>query len=165
MCCCGTPTINGTDATYRWQPNDAPSIRPADPPALSEGDHLLIDAPGRCGGTDAPGRCGGTDSHCHHYRMVQRGGMAVLLVRNGGGDSFINHVNDMAVKALARLNANDGYWLMNAIYHAYGDGQRHGSEKMDRKWREAASEKRIKVRRERTFQSTTVTITPRNPDI
>jgi hypothetical protein len=45
---------------------------------LSEGDELIY---------DLPGRCGGMDSHCHHLRLVkaQFGGYA-LLMRHGGGD-------------------------------------------------------------------------------
>lgn len=152
MCCCETPTINGIDRTYRWQPNDAPGIHPVNPPAL-DGCSLLI---------DAPGRCGGLDSHSHHYRLVQRGaGMVALLVRHGGGDERVNYISRMVVKSLAHMDQTAAYWLMNAIFSAYHDGKREGSQTTERKWREAASEKRIKVRRSTKYQSTTVTIAPR----
>lgn len=152
MCCCGTPTINGIDRTYRWQPNDNPSIRPANPPDLQDREHLLI---------DAPGRCGGLDSHSHHYRLVTNGIFASLLVRHGGGDERIHHISQMVVKSLATMDQTAAYWLMNAIFSAYHNGKREGSQTTERKWREAASEKRIKVRRSTKYQSTTVTIAPR----
>ena len=60
MCSCGKPTING-ELGYRWQPTDAPSIHPLNPPDLRPGETLVY---------DEPGRCGGMDSHSFHYRVV-----------------------------------------------------------------------------------------------
>ena len=52
MCCCGKPIVNG-EFGYKWQPNDAPGVRESDPPELCDGDELIYDEPGRCGGLDS----------------------------------------------------------------------------------------------------------------
>ncbi len=77
MCCCGQPTINGTPGAYSWD-GKTWSTRQPEPPPLQEGDTLLY---------DEPGRCGGIDHHSHHFRLVRRQyGGHVVLVRHGGGD-------------------------------------------------------------------------------
>ena len=80
MCCCGKPIVNG-EFGYKWQPNDAPGVRESDPPELRDGDELIY---------DEPGRCGGLDSHSHHYRVVARTGYFELLVRHGGGEDRVS---------------------------------------------------------------------------
>ena len=81
MCCCGKPTINGQINAYSWDGKAFMTYEP-NPPALEEGDTLLWDEPGRCGGIDA---------HSHHFRLVKRqwGGLS-LLVRHGGGDARLS---------------------------------------------------------------------------
>src|SRR5579872_5634439 len=117
MCCCGQPTING-QLGYRWNnPDAAPGIRPIDAPELQEGDTLLY---------DEPGRCGGLDSHCHHYRVVSRGGLW-LLRRNGSGDHRLHLSSLQTLKGpLQALDSNGRYWLLSAIYHANSDGLSEG---------------------------------------
>ena len=140
MCCCGTPTING-EPGYRWQPADKPSIRPVAPPTLGESDTLTY---------DEPGRCGGQDSHCHHYRVVGGPVFPSLLVRHGGGEERIRLSNGRAVlTALGALDSNGRYWLLNALYHAVDDARRAGREAEAARWRTAAAEKRITVRKVR----------------
>lgn len=51
MCCCDQPNVNGTPG-YKWQPRDKPMTRQVNPPDIQDGDTLLFDEPGRCGGTD-----------------------------------------------------------------------------------------------------------------
>lgn len=136
MCCCGTPTINGQTG-YKWQPNDSPSIRPVNPPALLDGETLL---------RDEPGRCGGLDSHCHHYRITTRHGNYWLLARNGGGDERIALFKPEA-DALFKLDSTPCYWILGAIFHANRDGKRNAASTVDLKWRKAAAEKRIKTRK------------------
>lgn len=80
MCMCGKPTLNGQPG-YSWN-GARPGIYPINPPDLREGDELLY---------DEPGRCGGLDSHSYHLRVVRaRYGGCVLLVRHGGGDEAVN---------------------------------------------------------------------------
>lgn len=147
MCCCAKPNVNGTPG-YSWD-GKGESTRPVDPPAIGDADVLLF---------DEPGRCGGIDSHCHHYRLVKNGGTS-LLVRNGGGQerfylSLPNRVD------LSALDSNTRYWIFNAIYHARSDGRRGGEESESSRWRQAAAEKRIQVRKIRGKNQVKVSIKP-----
>jgi|SRR5215216_5426319 len=148
MCCCGKPVINGEQG-YKWNINDDPSVRPVNPPSLKDTDLLL---------RDEPGRCGGIDSHCHHYRLVKSSGSLMLLVRHGGGDERLR-LSGPLESMLDHLDSTDCYWALNAIYHAYSDGKRAGSEKTADNWRRAAAEKRIKTRKARGSQTVRVWIT------
>ena len=138
MCCCGTPVVNG-DSGYKWNSTDNPGVRPVNPPSLKDNDQLL---------RDLPGRCGGLDSHSYHYRLVKSYGSLVLLVRHGGGDERL-HLSGPLANVLDHLDSTACYWTLNALYHAYSDGKRSGSETTDNNWRKAAVEKRIKTRKER----------------
>lgn len=139
MCACGTPTVNGQPG-YRWQPDDSPGVRRVDPPTLAEGEALIF---------DEPGRCGGIDSHCHHYRVVGLAGLA-LRVRHGGGEERIRLSNGAAVvAALGRLDSHGRYWLLNAIFHARADARMSGRAAEIKRWQAAAIEGRIKVRKVR----------------
>ena len=138
MCCCGTPVVNG-DSGYKWNSTDNPGVRPVNPPSLKDNDQLL---------RDLPGRCGGLDSHSYHYRLVKSYGSLVLLVRHGGGDERL-HLSGPLEGVLDHLDSTACYWTLNALYHAYSDGKRSGSETTDNNWRKAAVEKRIKTRKER----------------
>jgi len=138
MCCCDKPTING-EIGYKWQPEHAPHVHPVNPPELQEGDVLLY---------DEPGRCGGLDSHCHHYRVVERHGSLNLLVRHGGGDERLRVSLYKQQKAiLAGLDSHSRYWMLNAIYRAHADGSRDARDRETGRWSQAAIDKRIKVRR------------------
>jgi hypothetical protein len=68
--------LNWMRRTSGWSSWDGKNVgtREVDAPALLDGDVLLF---------DEPGRCGGLDSHCYHYRVVKRAGLS-LLVRHGG---------------------------------------------------------------------------------
>ena len=137
MCCCGKPVING-EFGYKWQPADAPAVRPVAPPDVGEHELLLF---------DEPGRCGGIDSHCHHYRVIRLSGSYDLLVRHGAGQERVHLSNSQAiVTTLATLDTNARYWILNALYHAYADGKQAGSTKQDSYWHKAAAQKRIKTR-------------------
>lgn len=152
MCCCGTPVVNG-ELGYKWNINDRPGVRPPDPPSTDE--HILY---------DEPGRCGGQDSHSHHYRVVGSATGAQfpsLLVRHGGGEERIRLSNGGAVlKALAALDSNGRYWLLNALYHAQADARRAAREKEAADWRRAAAEGRIKVRKVRGREAVRVELLP-----
>lgn len=134
---CGKPTING-ETGYRWN-NEQTSVRPVNPPTLWDGDVMLA---------DEPGRCGGLDSHCHHYRLVKAHGSLSLLVRHGGGDERVRLSGPIG-ETLLGLDSSPRYWLMNAIYHAYEDGKSIATTKTATTWRQAAAEKRIKTRKQR----------------
>lgn len=155
MCCCAQPNVNGTPG-YQWNPKDAPSIRPVNPPALREGDTLVF---------DEPGRCGGLDSHCHHYRVViDAHGRHALLCGNGSGDHAIRISNCRAViDALAKLDSNGRYWLLNAVYHAEQDAVIQTNSKVNARWTQAAIDKRIKVSRRRNAVRVSITPAPAEP--
>lgn len=138
MCCCGKPTING-EFGYKWQPEHAPGIHPVNPPDLSEGDELLY---------DEPGRCGGLDSHCYHYRVVKNSSSLELLVRHGGGDeririSLYNQQRDI----LAGLDSNSRYWLLNAIRQAHYAGAKDARDTTAAQYKQAFVDGRLKKRR------------------
>lgn len=140
MCCCERPNVNGQPG-YRWQPNDAPRIRPPSPPALNEYEHVLF---------DLPGRCGGIDSHCHHFIITSSHD---LLVKHGGGEERIRISNSKSVIGALQaassigLAEHNAYWIAHAIYQAYSSGRVYGADRERGTWSQAAVEKRIKVRR------------------
>jgi hypothetical protein len=137
MCCCPKPSINGEPNAYSWDGKSL-STRPANPPALSEGDVLVY---------DEPGRCGGLDCHSHHFRLVRNGGMYRLLVRHGGRDDERVEIPRFAVEPLAPLDTNARYWLLHALYSVQRDSADRASDKTRGRWMQAFLEKRIKARR------------------
>jgi len=144
MCCCEHPTING-ERGYRWNnPSAEAGVYPINPPAISEGETILY---------DEPGRCGGLDSHSYHYRVVQTGasGSLALLVRHGGGDERISYLScsGTLLTPLATLDSNGRYWVLNALYHAQKNAASRAHDDEAAWWRKAAAEKRIRTRRER----------------
>jgi len=151
MCCCGKPIING-EFGYKWQPNDDPGVRQPYAPELCDGDELTY---------DEPGRCGGLDSHSHHYSVVARTGSFELLVRHGGGEDRTSlGPKKVLATAFSILDSTARYWMLNAIYHSYRDGKRRGTEESNSRWRLAAAEKRIKVRKVRGSATMKVSIVP-----
>lgn len=137
MCCCGKPVINGQPG-YKWQPNDAPIVRQPFPPALDEGDELLYDEPGRCGGLDA---------HSHHFRVVRHFCSLYLMVQHGGGRERFRMPCALRLLTLDSLDSNARYWLLHTIFSAYRDGSTTGRDSEAALWRQAAAEKRIKTRK------------------
>ena len=139
MCCCEKPTING-ELGYKWQPNDAPGRHQPEPPELAEGDQLLF---------DEPGRCGGLDSHSHHFRLVRHGcGTVSLLVRHGGGEERIRLFPHRDLpKILAGLDSTARYWMLATIHAAHRDGETYGRDRERGEWSQAAIDKRIKTRK------------------
>jgi hypothetical protein len=152
MCCCGKPVINGQPG-YKWQENDDGSVRAAFPPALDEGDTLLF---------DEPGRCGGIDHHSHHFRLVKQYSSCYLLVQHGGGRERILLFPHHDLPAMfGSMDTTTRYWMLATIYDAHYRGERAAREKSDAMWREAAAEKRIRVRKVRGQNSVRVSIEPR----
>lgn len=151
MCCCGKPTLNG-ETGYRWNCDDPPGIRPLAPPQLDEGDTLLY---------DEPGRCGGLDSHCHHYRLVQHYGWTFLLVRHGGGDErFRLSCTKALLDGFAAMTSTVRYWTFNSIFHARSDARCQARENESVRWRKAAAAKRIRTRKVRGSNAIKVWIEP-----
>lgn len=140
MCCCGKPTINGEHG-YSWDGKSFGMYPPA-PPTLADGDVLIF---------DEPGRCGGSDSHSHHFCVVLRRSGLTLLVRHGGGDEShrLRDRNGSVLASLKSLDSNGRYWLLHTIHYATKDAEDATSEKVSGTWRRAAAEKRIKTRKER----------------
>ena len=159
MCSCGQPTINGKPG-YKWQPDDAAHVYPVNAPTLYANDVLLY---------DEPGRCEGVDSHSYHYRVVKSYAWLDLLVRHGAGDERI-HLSLYGAQRdiLSALDSSARYWLLNALYHAYADGKRLGTDRTADEWRTAAAEKRITTRKVRGTNTVKVYVTihckPRKED-
>ena len=139
MCCCDKPNVNGTPGAYSWDGKSHMTREPA-PPALADGDSLIHDEPGRCGGLDA---------HSHHFRLVKNAGRYAILVRHGGGDERIplGCTVPMTVPALAAMDSNSRYWLFHTLYSVQRDAARSASETCSQEWKQAAAEKRIRTRR------------------
>jgi hypothetical protein len=150
MCYCGRPTINGEPHAYSWDGTTF-STRAPNPPDLADGDELV---------SDLPGRCGGTDSHCHHFRIVKaRYGGYALLVRHGGGDERHDLGRDTRIVApLLTLDETARYWFVMRFYHVLADALRVAREAEARRWRTAAAEGRIKTRKQRGRAAVTVWI-------
>lgn len=140
MCMCNTPTVNG-DHGYSWN-GEKPHTRPPMPPMLDEGDEMLFDGPGRCGGLDA---------HCHHFRIVRENGVRlVLLVRNGSGEHRLELPHSFGLSGSIDALDSDGlFWLLMSMDEVASKVRRDATEKTDRKWIQAAAEKRIKTRKRR----------------
>jgi hypothetical protein len=140
MCCCGKPTINGEPKAYSWDGKHF-STRQPNPPALEEGDELIY---------DEPGRCGGIDSHCHHFRVVKQRNWVYLLVRHGGGDERIRMGGcneEPVLAAMARLDSNARYWLLQMIYSTVREATTYARNAEKGRWAMAAANKRIKTRK------------------
>ena len=139
MCCCGKPTINGK-LGYKWNQPDGPAgTYPVNPPALHDGETLLY---------DEPGRCGGSDSHSYHFRVTQEGGRVYLLVRHGGDDERMEFGwKSTVLPPLAVLNSTGRYWLLCAAFHGMKDAVHNAVSKETAEWRKAAADKRIRTRK------------------
>lgn len=143
MCCCGKPTRND-EPGYSWDGKNRGTYGiDGRAPAVPEGGLMLY---------DEPGRCGGIDSHSHHFRVVDNRGDGrhfVLLVRHGGGDESIAIGGPRGlVAAIGTAKDSDArYWLCQWFYHHRQYAIRDAVQDERRKWREAAVEKRIKIKR------------------
>src|ERR1700721_24187 len=152
MCCCGKPTVNGEVGAYSWDGKSHMTRQPS-PPALRDGDELIYDEPGRCGGIDAPS---------HHFRLVKCYAAYDVLTQHGGGeDRFsLGCVGRLLVPSLDALDSNGRFWLMHTLYSAREDTQRATEKTVAHKWRLAAVEKRIKTRKLRGRGAVRVWIEP-----
>lgn len=141
MCCCNEPNVNGTPNAYSWD-GKSRSTRQPSPPDLREGDELLY---------DEPGRCGGLDCHSHHFRLVKNSYGCTVLVRHGGGDECVamGTVGKLLAPSFAALDSNGRYWLMHALYSAHSHAQLIAESATAQRWRQAAAEKRIRTRKQR----------------
>jgi hypothetical protein len=137
MCCCEKPNVNGQPG-YLWSSRvGRVSIYPVSPPMIEEGEKIIF---------DEPGRCGGQDSHSFHYRLMSDG---ALVVRHGGGDERISYLSNSKalIEALTLLDSNSRYWILNAIYHAQSSAARKATAMEAERWHKAAADKRIKTRK------------------
>lgn len=138
MCFCDKPTVNGTAPVKTCFEYPASNYQP-NPPALLDGDVLLF---------DEPGRCGGLDSHSHHFRLVKNSSSRYLLTRHGGGDDRIRlFPHRDLTKFLEAMDSNTRYWMLATIHSAHHDGAHDARETEASRWKEAAAEKRIKTRK------------------
>lgn len=149
MCCCGKPTINGT--TPIKMTFDTPAFSyPPNPPDLRDGETLVH---------DEPGRCGGTDSHAYHFRVTVDRARVYLLVRHGAGDERMEFGwKETTLPALGALDSNGRYWLLCAAFHGMKKCEREAREIERAEWMKAAAEGRIKTRKQRGSNFVKVTV-------
>jgi hypothetical protein len=152
MCnCIKHPTVNG-EPGYRWN-DEREGVHPINPPDLEEGDELLY---------DEPGRCGGIDSHSHHFRVVKKSSWYYLIVRHGGGDERIRLAgcNEKAglLPALELLDSHTRYWLLQSIYSTQREAVTYARNAEKGKWALAAANKQIKTRKSRGYGNVRVWI-------
>jgi hypothetical protein len=123
MCCCPKPNVNGTPNAYSWDGKSFMTNTPH-PPELAEGDTLMA---------DEPGRCGGIDSHSHHIRLVkqQYGGHAIL-VRHGGGTERLplGHRAEGITDAAMAMDSNARYWFLLKLLSVVRDATDRKSEEV-----------------------------------
>jgi hypothetical protein len=151
MCCCDHPNVNG-EPGYKWQPNQTPTTRKPDAPELQEGDVLLY---------DEPGRCGGLDHHAHHFRVVKAYSSLFLLVRHGGGDERIRMFpHNGLVKTFDALDSTARYWILSTLHAAHRDGAEAARTAEAATWRKAAAEGRLKTKKQRGRDAVKVWIEP-----
>lgn len=141
MCCCGKPTKNGEPNAYSWDGKAFMTRHPTPPPTL-DGDEILI---------DEPGRCGGLDCHCHHFRVVKNGLAYYLLTQRGGGQTYRTELACSArfggIAALLSLSSDARFWLLVAIYSTLQTETRKATDTERATWAKAAHDKKIKVNR------------------
>lgn len=150
MCCCGKPTING-ELGYKWQPNDSPTVRPVHPPMNGQDGETIL--------WDEPGRCGGLDLHSHHFLVTKWYSTYYLLVGHGGGDQRIK-LFSLLPASLSAMDSNTRYSLLYAIYKAHSDGADEATMTERIRWNTAAAQKRIKTRKQRGSNGVKVWIEP-----
>jgi hypothetical protein len=139
MCCCGKAVINGEEG-YSWDGKTF-GVRKPFFAEMKEGDELI---------KDLPGRCGGVDSHSHDFRLVRRKFIGlVLLVRHGGGEDSVELHAYGAEAFIESMSDNDCYWIMRTIYNVAKQAARKGVDLEYNKWRRAAASGRIKTRKQR----------------
>ncbi len=136
MCMCSEPNVNGQPG-YSWDGKNI-GTRPVHPPTLKDGDVLLF---------DEPGRCGGMDSHCHHYRLVKG---PTLLVAHGGGEERMRLSlpdSKRGFDVFAAMDSNTRYWVLNALHHAAKNAEREAENATAATYRKAFAEGRLKKRK------------------
>jgi hypothetical protein len=141
MCMCDKPNINGQPG-YSWDGKTG-GVYPVRPPVLLDGEELIY---------DEPGRCGGQDSHCHHFRLVKRHGDYVVVVRHGGGEERFRIASHRPgatplVESMERMDSNGRYWSLHLLYYSMAEAALTAQEQERMRWTAAAAEKRIKLRR------------------
>jgi hypothetical protein len=137
---CRKPTVNGQPG-YSWD-GKTTGTYPPNPPEMLDGDELL---------QDEPGRCGGLDSHSYHFRVVRHYGITYLLVRHGAGDERIRLGGCRpALASIAAMDSNARYWMLQLIYHVQHEKAADARLSEQAKWVRAAIDGRIKVSRGRT---------------
>lgn len=158
MCMCEVNNVNGQPG-YSWDGKNI-GVRPPAPPTLLDGDEVLYDEPGRCCKTNKEQGIRGCDSHCHHFTLV-RGAYAgyAILVTHGGGQERLQYGGfGLSLDNFARLDSDGRYWLMHMIHSIAHDQASEARKAESHRWRKAAAEKRIKVKKIRGQAAVNVTI-------
>jgi hypothetical protein len=122
----------------------------ANPPPAQDGEEILFDECGRCR-PRVSGKDSLTDYHSHHFRIVRGDGPVFLLARHGGGDERVDlgHANaTRVVELLALLPDSDvRYLTINMLYVTHVNAKSAATKTEGTRWRQAAVDKRIKMRR------------------
>lgn len=120
-------------------------------PALSDGDNLLFDEPGRC--RPMVNGTGSVDYHSHWFRLVEaKYGGYFLLVRHGGGDErFALGFRHTRIAELIRLlpDSDARYLMLHELYAVHSEAQREARIMERSRWHLAAAEGRVRTRKVR----------------
>ena len=155
MCMCGKPNVNGTPGAYSWD-GKVWSTRQPSPPDLAEGETLVYDEPGRCGGIDA---------HSHHFRLVKdrSSGFTILVLHGGGIDRVSLRRASTVLKSMESMDSDARYWLLHTLYSVHSDATQNATNRSNWDWQHAAAEGRIKTRKRRGANLVRVWIEPKAP--
>ena len=159
MCCCEKSTRNG-EPGYSWDGKNV-GIRPLSPPELP-GWEIVYDEPGRCGPV-VNGKKYDVDHHSHHYRLFKSSsGEYRGLVHHGGGTVEIGMDYEWAKLRLLMdpMDSDSRFILFMAVESIGGKMAEQARESEAHKWRVAATEKRIKTRKQRNSHGVKVWIEP-----
>lgn len=148
MCCCGKPVKNG-EPGYSWEGKQF-SVRPVSPPTLPDGAVVVYDEPGRCQPM-LGGKPYHVDHHSHHYQMVKADGSYRAFVAHGMGTVEFGYDWDWAKVAqlMAPMDSDSRFVLFMSIDSMVKHVERSATAAESAMWRQAAAEKRIKVRKVR----------------
>lgn len=110
-------------------------------PAVSEGDVIMFDEPGRV--------LNNVCYRAYHFRVVKpEFGPYTLLVKHGGGtESWRMEYTTRVIDALQSLDSDSRFLLLHTIMRAHHESARITAEKLNASWQRAAAQKRIKTRK------------------
>ena len=124
-------------------------------PIVPEGHIVLFTEPGRV--LDQKSKGGNYDVcyRAYSYRVTadRPDGLATvtLRVKHGGGEESLRlcYAKDPIVTALGALSSDDRYFMLHALREQASNAAKDAQQRVDRTWRQAAADKRIRTRKVR----------------